>query len=83
MSNSSDPMDYIQPTRLLRPWDFPGKSTGVGQFHFRGHRFDPWSRNVGSTPHMPQHNQKKGGGVLKVGIEGPYLNIINPIYGKL
>ena len=23
----SDPM---QPTRLLRPWDFPGKSTGVG-----------------------------------------------------
>ena len=23
-------MDCIQPTRLLRPWDFPGKSTGVG-----------------------------------------------------
>ena len=22
----------LQPTRLLRPWDFPGKSTGVG-FH--------------------------------------------------
>ena len=21
---------WIQPTRLLRPWDFPGKSTGVG-----------------------------------------------------
>ena len=20
----------LQPTRLLRPWDFPGKSTGVG-----------------------------------------------------
>ena len=27
VSDSSDPM---QPTRLLRPWDFPGKSTGVG-----------------------------------------------------
>ena len=26
----SDPMDCMQPTRLLRPWDFPGKSTGVG-----------------------------------------------------
>ena len=25
----SDPMD-CKPTRLLRPWDFPGKSTGVG-----------------------------------------------------
>ena len=25
----SDPMDW-QPTRLLHPWDFPGKSTGVG-----------------------------------------------------
>ena len=20
----------LQPTRLLRPWDFPGKSTGIG-----------------------------------------------------
>ena len=26
----SDPMDCMQPTRLLHPWDFPGKSTGVG-----------------------------------------------------
>ena len=25
-----DPMDYQEPTRLLCPWDFPGKSTGVG-----------------------------------------------------
>ena len=25
----SDPIDCI-PTRLLRPWDFPDKSTGVG-----------------------------------------------------
>ena len=29
MSNSSQPHE-LQPTRLLRPWDFPGKSTGVG-----------------------------------------------------
>ena len=28
----SDPQQYhgLQPTRLLGPWDFPGKSTGVG-----------------------------------------------------
>ena len=28
-SDSSRPHG-LQPTRLLRPWDFPGKSTGVG-----------------------------------------------------
>ena len=42
MSDSSKPHG-LQPTRLLHPWDFPGKSTGVGchrllrfwlQFHF-------------------------------------------------
>ena len=29
VSNSSRPHG-LQPTRLLRPWDFPGKSTGAG-----------------------------------------------------
>ena len=29
VSNSSRPHE-LQPTRLLRPWNFPGKSTGVG-----------------------------------------------------
>ena len=29
MSDSSQPYG-LQPTRLLHPWDFPGKSTGVG-----------------------------------------------------
>ena len=29
MSDSSRPHG-LQPTRLLRPWDFPGKKTGVG-----------------------------------------------------
>ena len=29
MSDSARPHG-LQPTRLLRPWDFPGKSTGVG-----------------------------------------------------
>ena len=29
VSNSSWPQG-LQPTRLLRPWDFPGESTGVG-----------------------------------------------------
>ena len=29
VSDSQRPLG-LQPTRLLRPWDFPGKSTGVG-----------------------------------------------------
>ena len=29
MSDSSQPHG-LQPTRLLHPWDFPGKGTGVG-----------------------------------------------------
>ena len=28
--SDSLPPHGLQPTRLLRPWDFPGKSTGVG-----------------------------------------------------
>ena len=38
VSDSSRPHG-LQPTRLLRPWDFPGKSTGVGchcLLHIRG-----------------------------------------------
>ena len=38
----------LQPTRLLHPWDFPGKSTGVGRHcllpsmhdYWKNHRFD-------------------------------------------
>ena len=33
MSDSSQPHG-LQPTRLLCPWDFPGKSTGVGAIAF-------------------------------------------------
>ena len=32
-----NPMDYLQSTRLLHPWNFPGKSTGVG-YHRRNRK---------------------------------------------
>ena len=32
VSDSSQPRG-LEPTRLLHPWDFPGKSTGVGCHH--------------------------------------------------
>ena len=35
MSDSSQPHG-LQPSRLLHPWDFPGKSTGVGCHHLLG-----------------------------------------------
>ena len=55
MSDSSRPHG-LQPTRLLHPWDFPGKSTGVGcqlwklaQIHV--HRFgDPSNHLILSWP---------------------------------
>ena len=28
-----DPVDYLEPARLLCSWDFPGKNTGVGSSH--------------------------------------------------
>ena len=43
-----DPMGYIQPIRLLCPWDFPGKNTGVG-CHFLLQGIFP---TQGSNPHF-------------------------------
>ena len=46
MSNSQRP-HRLQPTRLLLPWDFPGKSTGVG-CHCLLHILGDWNAKVGS-----------------------------------
>ena len=42
MSDSSRPHG-LQPTRLLRPWDFPGKSTGVGCHYWSNRQIWLWS----------------------------------------
>ena len=52
MPNSSRPHG-LQPTRLLHPWDFPDKSTGVG-CHFLLQRIFP---TQGSNPGLPQCRQ--------------------------
>ena len=48
MSDSSQPHG-LQPTRLLRPWDFPGKRTKLVQFGEQSHwvrgTCSQWSRN--------------------------------------
>ena len=40
----------LQPTRLLRPWDFPGKSTGVGSHSLLQGIF-PTQRSNPGLPH--------------------------------
>ena len=52
MSNSSWPHG-LQPTRLFHPWDFPGKSTGVG-CHFLLQEIFP---TQGSNPGLPNCRQ--------------------------
>ena len=48
-----DPMDPMEPTRLLSPWDFPGKSAGMG-CHFLLQRIFP---TQGLNPGLPQCRQ--------------------------
>ena len=52
VSDSSRPPG-LQPTRLLRPWDFQGKSTGVG-CHFLLQGIFPAQ---GSNPGLPHYRQ--------------------------
>ena len=52
VSNSLRP-HRLQPTRLLGPWDFPGKSTGVG-CHFLLQGIFP---TQGSNPGLPHCRQ--------------------------
>ena len=54
----SDPHG-LQPTRLLHPWDFPGKSTGVGchcllRTHVRIHNYKGACVELPSAPPSPQ-----------------------------
>ena len=63
MSDSLRPHG-LQPTRLLRPWDFPGKSTGVGchcLLHFRR----KWPANRRQLVQMRKEWDFPGGSVVK------------------
>ena len=57
MSNSEGP-HRLQPTRLLHPWDFPGKSTGVG-CHCILHRLSRWRQEVELIWASPTSRQEK------------------------
>ena len=58
---------WLQPTRLLCPWDFPGKSTGVcghfllqGIFPTQGSNLRPLHWQAGSSPLSHQGSQSEG-----------------------
>ena len=63
MSDSSRSHE-LQPTRLLRPWDFPGKSTGVGCHCL----LPPWTEarqaflSITNSQSLPKLNAGKEGG---------------------
>ena len=61
VSNSSRPHG-LQPTRLLHPWDFPGKSIGVG-CHFLPQEvtkiYQIWTQNQANRKDWPEEAQKK------------------------
>ena len=42
----------LQPTRLLCPWDFPGKSTGVGSHHLLRSRIQEDSLKINNEPNI-------------------------------
>ena len=58
----------LQPTKILRPWDFPGKNTGVGShFLLQGILLSQGSKlrrllhwQVGSLPLRPQGSPRNG-----------------------
>ena len=56
MSDSSRP-HRLQPTRLFCPWDFPGKSTGVG-CHCFSQSVSQFSRSVMSDSLGPHESQQ-------------------------
>ena len=48
-----DPTDWLWPTRLLHPWDFAGKNTGVGCYFLLQESFPTQGLNPG-LPHCRQ-----------------------------
>ena len=49
----------LQPTRLLHPWDFPGKSTGVGCHHLLRRKLSEASyTNPPEGRHNENHNHR-------------------------
>ena len=48
----------LQPTRLPRPWDSPGKNTGVG-CHFLLQYIKQWCSNIGKQTSQKSHKRRK------------------------
>ena len=71
VSDSSRPHG-LQPTRLLHPWDFPGKSTGVGCYSILVWKI-PWTEEPGRLQSMGPK------GVVNIIYRGNTIHIKIPI----
>ena len=66
----------LQPTRLLRPWDFPGESTGVGAIAFSTYiKYVYIDRNIKIALKNP-----KDSGVPSRSFSGARINANRPSY---
>ena len=63
VSDSSRPHG-LQPTRLLRPWDFPGKSTGVGCHCLQALKGGPRVGSYSVDQRISHLNEHPGGVLL-------------------
>ena len=73
----------LQPTRLLHPWDFPGKSTGVGrgacyfelwpQFEESGSGWEVWTYFIGGGSHLKCLGGVGGG--VGAGVSAPSVTV--------
>ena len=63
----------LQPTRLLRPWDFPGKSIGVGCHCFL------WGTNLdmADTEDLPHIHESNSRGVSSITLKEPQVIYCN------
>ena len=72
VSDSSQPHG-LQPTRLLCPWDFPGKSTGVGCHCLLRHKPQVWPKKM--SPSLCYLHMVSPSGT-KMAVGSPRLHIL-------
>ena len=88
--SDSSRLHGLQPTRLLRPWDFPGKSTGVGCHHLLrfsrviNSKYSPLLNNCETLLKLTLHFCQVGLSNPRCAFELPlpWLSLSVPCFGK-
>ena len=67
--SDSSRLHGLQPTRLLRPWDFPGKRTGVGCHCLLRSESGRCSKGRHGNPHQYSCMDRGAGGLQSIGLQ--------------